>query len=134
MTSRVLDGREASNAYRIDCVVLRPLQVHLREASRARRIEQRNRKALRSISRSGTPWARRAPREPLRLVSSSNKIRWYGSSIFISQALNREVVGVLPVSDDVAEVYFGPILLGTLCRSRPELGLVRPEAKRTSGR
>jgi putative transposase len=98
------------------------------------------RRQLSITPRPPRPYPRRLPeihysqQHLLRLVSSSGHIRWYGHSFFISEALHREVVGVLPVSDDVAEVYFGPILLGTLCHRRPDLGLVRPEAKRPSGR
>jgi hypothetical protein len=36
-----------------------------------------------------------------------------------------EVVGLKPTADNVTEVYFGPILLGTLHADRRPVGLVR---------
>jgi hypothetical protein len=48
--------------------------------------------------------------------------------------LTREVIGLLPLSDEVTEVFFGPILLGTLSHLRPDLGLIRPDKTRVSRR
>ncbi len=62
-------------------------------------------------------------------MAKSGHIRWSGRNVFVSEALAREVAGMLPVSDDVVEVYSGPILLGTLGQRRPDLGLVRPHGK-----
>ncbi len=56
----------------------------------------------------------------LRLVDSGGHIKWHGNRVFISEALSREAIGLLPISDEVVEAFFGPILLGTLsCAFRP---------------
>ena len=61
----------------------------------------------------------------LRRVSNSGNIRWQGGRLFISGALQHEVVGLKQTSEFTHEVYFGPILLGTLNSERSDLGLIR---------
>jgi transposase InsO family protein len=61
----------------------------------------------------------------LRRVSNAGVIGWGGRRHFVSNALNHEVIGLKQTSDSTWEVYFGPILLGTLSSARPELGLIR---------
>src|SRR5262249_47758456 len=79
------------------------------------------------------PYPRRLPevhnseQHELRLVDSGGHIKWHGTRIFISEALAREIIGLLPLSGEIVEVHFGPILLGTLSHRRPDLGLIRPE-------
>lgn len=81
------------------------------------------------------PYPRRLPeihysdQHELRLVDNGGHFKWRNVRIFASQALSREVIGLLPISEEVTEVFFGPILLGTLSHRRPELGLIRPERK-----
>jgi hypothetical protein len=50
-------------------------------------------------------------------------IGWRGKRAFVSNAI--DVVGLKQVSDVAWEVYFGPIFLGMLSDTRPDLGLVR---------
>jgi putative transposase len=61
----------------------------------------------------------------LRSVTSCGHFRWSGRRHWLSTTLAGEVIGMKPSTDRVWEVYFGPILLGTLHDDRPELGLVR---------
>jgi transposase InsO family protein len=61
----------------------------------------------------------------LRCVTNSGVISWRGRRVFVSNALNREVVGLKQTSEITWEMYFGPILLGTLSSERPDLGLIR---------
>lgn len=85
-----------------------------------------------SYSSSPRPYPRKLPEleyptpYDLRIVKTGGHLKWRGRSIFVSEVLRGEVVGVLPVSDEISEVYFGPVLLGTLSEVRPDLGLVRP--------
>jgi transposase InsO family protein len=62
----------------------------------------------------------------LRKVAPSGHIKWHGRQTFISEALRGEVVGILALSDEVSEVYFGPLLLGTVAATQPHAGLIRP--------
>jgi putative transposase len=86
------------------------------------------------------PYPKRLPeihyseQHELRLVDTGGHIKWHGHRIFISEALTREVIGLLPLSDEVTEAFFGPILLGTLSHRRPDLGLIRPDKTRVSRR
>jgi transposase InsO family protein len=61
----------------------------------------------------------------LRSVSKSGHCGWRGRHVWLSTTLAGEVVGLKRVSDRTCEVYFGPILLGTLSEDRPNAGLVR---------
>jgi transposase InsO family protein len=61
----------------------------------------------------------------LRRVNNSGSIGWHGRLLFVSNALNYETVGLKQTSELTWEVYFGPILLGTLSSQRLDLGLIR---------
>lgn len=53
------------------------------------------------------------PNSLMRRVRSNGEIRWKGSLIFLSEALTGEAVGITETLTSL-DVYFGPILLGTL--------------------
>lgn len=61
----------------------------------------------------------------LRSVSASGHIGWRGKHIWLSSTLGGQLVGLKPISDDAYEVYFGPILLGTLYDRCLHVGLVK---------
>lgn len=61
----------------------------------------------------------------LRRVSNGGNISWLGRRLFVSNSLMHEVVGLKQTTEFTWELYFGPILLGTLSSERPELGLIR---------
>jgi transposase InsO family protein len=61
----------------------------------------------------------------LRRVGIGGHFKWCGRQLWLSITLAGEVVGIKPTSERTSEVYFGPILLGTLHEDRPSLGLVR---------
>ncbi|MBV8841853.1 MAG: transposase [Bryobacterales bacterium] len=50
----------------------------------------------------------------LRRVRSNGEIKWQGELIFIAQPLVGEVIGLQKDNDGNAEVYFGPVHLGTI--------------------
>lgn len=83
-------------------------------------------------SPSPRPYPRRLPEleypshMDLRLVSKTGHCKWHGVSVFISEVLAKEVIGLHQVADGIWEVHFGPVLLGTLSDARPDLGLIRP--------
>jgi transposase InsO family protein len=62
----------------------------------------------------------------LRRVDSSGHFKWHGQAVFLTGVLAGEVIGLWSDDDDVTEVFFGPVLLGTLSASRPDLGLCPP--------
>jgi transposase InsO family protein len=61
----------------------------------------------------------------LRSVSNSGHFSWRGRRLWASASLAGEVIGLKHARDRDHEVYFGPILLGTLHEDRPEAGLVK---------
>ncbi len=50
----------------------------------------------------------------LRRVRSNGEIKWQGELVFIAGPLIGEVIGLIENSDGDAEVYFGPVHLGTI--------------------
>ena len=50
----------------------------------------------------------------LRRVRSNGEIKWQGELIFIAQPLVGEVIGLQEDNDGNAEVYFGPLHVGTI--------------------
>ena len=50
----------------------------------------------------------------LRRVRSNGEIKWQGELIFIAQPLVGEVIGLQEDNDGNAEVYFGPVHVGTI--------------------
>ena len=61
----------------------------------------------------------------LRRVSDVGVISWAGRRVFISNVLRGEVVGVNRIDDATSDVFFGPVLLGSLRDDNLTLGLVR---------
>jgi len=49
-----------------------------------------------------------------RRVRHTGEIKWQGESVFLSEPLANEVVGVVETDDGDAEVYFGPMMLGLI--------------------
>lgn len=84
-----------------------------------------------SYNRSSRPYPKRLPdleypdAYVLRTVAASGHFKWKGRQIWLTSTLAGEVIGLKWISSDVLEVYFGPILLGTLHDDRPGAGLVR---------
>jgi putative transposase len=60
----------------------------------------------------------------LRSVTNCGHFGWRGRRLYVSSTLAGEVIG-LKRADDFFDVYFGPILLGTVYTDRLELGLVK---------
>lgn len=65
----------------------------------------------------------------LRRVSDIGVISWEGHRVFLSSVLAKQVVALHQESDDRWQLYFGPILLGTLDSSKPELGVHRASSE-----
>jgi transposase InsO family protein len=61
----------------------------------------------------------------LRRVSASGHFGWRSHKLWLTETLAGEIVGLKPASERTWEVYFGPILLGTLSEDRPSVGLIR---------
>ena len=49
----------------------------------------------------------------LRRVRSNGEIKWQGEMVFIGEALIGEVIGLNQTNDGDAQVYFGPVPLGS---------------------
>lgn len=62
----------------------------------------------------------------LRRVSDIGVVSWNGRRLFLTSVLAGQVVAMKQTSDTVCELYFGPILLGTLDSTQPEVGLLSP--------
>src|SRR3984957_20762474 len=56
-----------------------------------------------------------------RRVRHTGEIKWQGESVFLSEPLANEVVGVVETDDGDAEVYFGPMMLGVLAGGRVKI-------------
>lgn len=61
----------------------------------------------------------------LRRVSAIGVISWEGHRVFLSSVLAEQVVGLQQVTDAVWHLRFGPLLLGALDASKPELGVIQ---------
>ncbi len=57
-------------------------------------------------------------------------IRWNHRRVFISAALSGEYVTLGPCNEGCWQVYYGPILLGTLDERRPARGLILPPRRK----
>jgi putative transposase len=66
----------------------------------------------------------------LRRVRHTGEIKWQGESVFLSETLSNEVVGVVEIDDGDLEVYFGPMMLGLI--DGVSLKLRRPNPARYS--
>jgi len=65
----------------------------------------------------------------LRRVGYSGHIKWRNRTVYITEVLTGEVVGLTLVDDELWDVYFGPIRLGALNMRRLDLGLLRPPSR-----
>jgi putative transposase len=65
----------------------------------------------------------------VRIVSRKGLVRWNKRSIFFSEVLVNEPVGVEEIDDGVHRATFGPVLLGLLLDRKPDLGLIHPGSK-----
>lgn len=78
------------------------------------------------------PYPRRLPeviypdQYDLRRVDASGHFKWRGRPVFLSGVLAHEIIGLIQVDDGVWDVFFGPLVLGSLSDARPDLGLVPP--------
>jgi transposase InsO family protein len=61
----------------------------------------------------------------LRRVSDIGVISWDGHRVFLSSVLAGQVVALQQVSDTSWHLHFGPLLLGALDATKPELGVLR---------
>jgi transposase InsO family protein len=52
-----------------------------------------------------------------RKVMKSGSIKWGGEEFFIHRALYQEYVGIKKMDDDLLEIYYGPIFLGSIYRN-----------------
>jgi len=69
-----------------------------------------------------------------RRVHHTGAIKWLGESVFLSETLSNEVVGVVETDDGDAEVYFGPMLLGLIDGVSMKLRRPKPAGSSTVGR
>jgi transposase InsO family protein len=85
--------------------------------------------------KSPRPFPRRLPElqypdtYELRRVGYSGHIKWRNRTVYITEVLSGEVVGLTQTSDELWDVYFGRVRLGALNMKRPDLGLLRPPAR-----
>lgn len=66
----------------------------------------------------------------LRKVISNGRIRWQGNLTYIHSALSGENVALTQRDDLLFNVHFGPIYLGCLDPTKPQLGLICPKPRR----
>jgi len=64
-------------------------------------------------------------------VRHSGEIRWQGSTVYISEALAREPIGLKQEEDGSWTAFYGPILLGVIAHDGDRL---RKPKRRTRGR
>jgi putative transposase len=69
-----------------------------------------------------------------RRVRHTGMIKWQGATVFLSEALSNEVVGVVETNDGDAEVYFGPMMLGLIDGVSLKLRRSQPAHGSTVGR
>jgi len=67
----------------------------------------------------------------VRRVRHSGEIRWQGSTVYISEALAREPIGLKQEEDGSWTAFYGPILLGVIAHDGDRL---RKPKRRTRGR
>lgn len=65
----------------------------------------------------------------VRRVERNGRISWQHDSIFISEALRGEPVGLLEVDNGCWEVYCGPLAIGRLHDALPHVGVIRGQRK-----
>lgn len=67
----------------------------------------------------------------VRRVRHSGEIRWQGGTVYISEALAREPIGLTPEEDGSWSAFYGPILLGVIAHDG---GHLRKPKRKTRGR
>ncbi|WP_438014491.1 integrase core domain-containing protein [Sorangium sp. So ce315] len=82
-----------------------------------------------------TPSRRTMPSKPsspeypdtmtVRRVGDMGRLQFGGAHTFVSKLIANEPVGLLPIADDVWELYYGPILLAQVTLRNKELQLVK---------
>jgi putative transposase len=65
----------------------------------------------------------------LRVVSRKGLISWKKRSVFFTEVLAGEPIGIEEIDDGVHRACFGSVLLGLLLDRKPELGLIHPGSK-----
>ncbi len=80
------------------------------------------------------PVIERSPEYPkhfeVRAVSRKGMISWNRQTVFVSEALANEPVGIEEIEEGVHRVSFGSLPLGLLADDYPDLGLIHPNSKR----
>ncbi|WP_437630348.1 integrase core domain-containing protein [Sorangium sp. So ce854] len=82
-----------------------------------------------------TPSRRTMPSKPsspeypdtmaVRRIDHTGKVKLGGSHAFVSKLIANEPVGLLPIADDVWELYYGPVLLAQVNLKNKELQLIK---------
>jgi putative transposase len=65
----------------------------------------------------------------VRVVSRKGWVSWKKRSVFFTEVLAGEPIGIEEIDDGVHRASFGPVLLGLLIDRKPELGLIHPGSK-----
>ena len=61
-------------------------------------------------------------------------IKWQGESVFLSETLSNEVVGIVETDEGNAQAYFGPLILGLIDGVSLKLRRLQPAGSSTVGR
>ena len=61
----------------------------------------------------------------VRRISDTGRLQFGGANAFVSKLIVHEPVGLLPVADEVWELYYGPVLLAQVALKNKELHLAR---------
>ena len=69
-----------------------------------------------------------------RRVRHTGDIKWQGESVFLSETLSNEVVGIVETDEGDAQAYFGPLLLGLIDGVSLRLRRLQPASSSTVGR
>ncbi|MGK4007812.1 integrase core domain-containing protein [Sorangium sp. So ce1036] len=82
-----------------------------------------------------TPSRRTMPSKPsspeypdtmaVRRVGDMGRLQFGGANTFVSKLIANEPVGLLPIADDVWELYYGPVLLAQVTLKNKELQLAK---------
>jgi transposase InsO family protein len=65
----------------------------------------------------------------VRVVSRKGLVGWKNRSVFFTESLAGEPIGIEEIDEGVYRTTFGPVLLGLLLDRKPELGLIHPGSK-----
>jgi putative transposase len=65
----------------------------------------------------------------VRVISRKGWVGWMKRSVFFTEVLAGEPIGIEEIDDGVHRASFGPVLLGLLIERKPELGLIHPGSK-----